>query len=279
MKKTPSEPPARASDRRQGEDAEQVARVERDLHDEDHGEDPDERDQRRDAGDPIDLAEQHGVARDRRDEQLGGEVVLALLDEVRDAGDRALVQGVRDHPDQHERQVRVRQGAAQVLRDAAAQDAHEDDREEHGERERDRALDRPQDLAPGDREGRVDLRARPDRASRPAAPARGRWTARRSCDGLLVGAEELDVGLLEARVVDPEHGQRRPDPGDDRLGRRLAVGDADQAGRIDAGIQAVGAELRQEGRAIGGVEDDRALEEPALHARRACRSSRSGRGR
>ena len=134
--------------------------------------------------DPIELAEQDGVARDRRDEELGREVVLALLDEVRHARDRALVHRVGDHPDEHERQVGERQGAAQVLADAAAEDPDEQDREDHREGDRERALDRPQDLAPGDREHRVDL------AAEGRAQAAGDGPGARAC-----AAADAAVGL------------------------------------------------------------------------------------
>ena len=142
---------------------------------------------------PDELAEQDRVARDRGHEELGREVVLALLDQVGDARDRALVHRVGDHPDEHERQVGVRQRAAQVLADAAAQDADEEDREDDRERDRERALDGAQDLAPGDREDRVRPRGR-GRAEasprrRPRAGAGGRAAvggrAGWSCDGLL----------------------------------------------------------------------------------------------
>ena len=98
-------------DRGQGEDPEQVAGVHRDLHHDDHRDDPDEREEGGDAR-ADQLAEQDRVARDRGHEELGGEVVLAFLDEVGDPGDGALVHRVGDHPDEHVREVGVRQRAA-----------------------------------------------------------------------------------------------------------------------------------------------------------------------
>ena len=84
MKKTPSAPPARARIGASATTRSRSPEVHRDLHHEDHRDDADERHAGRDAR-PDQLAEEHRVARDRRDEELGGEVVLALLDEVGDA--------------------------------------------------------------------------------------------------------------------------------------------------------------------------------------------------
>ena len=173
MKKTPSAPPARARTGARAKTRSRSPGVHRDLHHDDHRDDPDEREEGRDPR-ADQLPEQDRVARDRGHEELGGEVVLALLDEVGDAGDGALVHRVGDHPDEHVREVGVRQRAAQVLADAAAQDPDEQDREDHGERDRQRALDRAQDLAPGDREDRVHLAAegRATRAGDRRHPAR-----------------------------------------------------------------------------------------------------------
>ena len=219
--------------------------------------------------DPMILPIEHGVARDRGHEELGGEVVLALLDEVGDAGDRPLVQRVRDHPDEHERQVGVRQGAAQVLADAAAQDAHEDDREDDREGDRDRAPDR-----------RAGSRATRSRRSRwPRAP--GRTAIRR--DGAIGCAALVAIRSLMRRPPRVWRGARRTplrgwargraarvsgvlDAGDQRLGRVAVVGDAHEPGRVDRRAQAqAGAARPSSAVAVGGVEHDRALEQAALH--------------
>jgi hypothetical protein len=92
------------------------------------------------------------VKREIGDKQLGGEVLLTLLNQVHDPGHGSLIERVGDHANQHERQVGKRQRTTEVVGDAAAEQADEDHRKDDGEHQRQRTLDGPQHLAPGDRE-------------------------------------------------------------------------------------------------------------------------------
>ena len=100
--------------------------------------------------------------------------------------------------------------------------ADEQDREDHRERDRQRALDGAQDLAPGDREDGVDVTtdARPARAAdgaERAGPARATVGGHATASSWI--AQQLDVGLLEAGLADAQDRQRRADAGDERPGR------------------------------------------------------------
>jgi hypothetical protein len=122
-----------------------------------------------------------------------------------------------------------------------------------------------------------------------AADARlgdGGWNERGGHAAFLLGgvrrlarAEQLDVGLLEAGVVDTEDGQRGLDPADDRLGGRLVVGDPDRPVDVDVGREPEPAELGEQRRPVGRRRPRWSATRAPPSSRRACRSSRSGHGR